>query len=373
MVRRQTRVQKRNRRQKTKRNNRRQNKTLRRKRQSRRKLGGGNTNTTINLHPVRESSEDFRQLEENRLGLDEGEYKELEEKGKYKHSGIWNSYNTYENDLEFSVYQLLAKDMKVDAISDYIPAIDEAKVLNKSIDDYIKFKNPYSWRSKKIYLNSDQVDNKYLKELKKQLKKKRITIDDISSLDKFKKMKNEAKILDKTIDQYIDFYKTANTVDKTANTVDKTANTVDKTANTVDDLQRNVDKLMMKELNLVDEKYYEDLKNDAKLTGLTLHEVKEAIDKAEINENKDNLFAKKLDIDNNLYQKFKTSAENQNMSILNLKRIKMVEAIEKRREDRIKTYNLDFGPRRGRVAIRPSSHSSSSQAIRTATSVGMIR
>ena len=86
MVRRQTRVQKRNRRQqnKSRRNNRRQNKSLRRKRQSRRKLRGGSryyyitvnklTDEDLNklgLKEVEKVNNDFQYMSERRLSAKE--------------------------------------------------------------------------------------------------------------------------------------------------------------------------------------------------------------------------------------------------------------------------------------------------------------
>ena len=81
MVRRQTRVQKRNRRQqnKSRRNNRRQNKSLRRKRQSRRKLRGGSRYNNGYRNPY--APDHFRETAKDR---EIRERREQEEREKYK-------------------------------------------------------------------------------------------------------------------------------------------------------------------------------------------------------------------------------------------------------------------------------------------------
>ena len=125
MVRRQTRVQKRNRRQKTKRNNRRQNKTLRRKRQSRRKGGGNYTGNSVSGW--------------NDPGI-KRRYKDLAEKLKttsefLKHETEALSLTAYEFLLSFEEVKNIGElsrlhaeeNLKVD-IQKYISALDEAKV-----------------------------------------------------------------------------------------------------------------------------------------------------------------------------------------------------------------------------------------------------
>ena len=273
MVRRQTRVQKRNRRQKTKRNNRRQNKTLRRKRQSRRKGGSSETNESIKkLAEKFETTNEFLTREVEALNLS----KDLLEK-----------YKQVKNIGE--IYRGEAEKLNI-PVKKYIYAIDEAKVFGKLIKEYIN--------DKKNLRFFDTIDKKYLKDINRKRPNNKLKETD------FERIKNEAKILGKTVSQYIDLENKA--------------------------LENTVDKLVMKELNITDEKQYKEMKEDAKNTGLSVYDINNAKaqgkTKAKYNYNIEvqqqiELYRKLGFLNNTEFLSFMHRATNDENSVIHLQRL----------------------------------------------------
>jgi hypothetical protein len=250
MVRRQTRVQKRNRRQKTKRNNRRQNKTLRRKRQSRRKGGSG--------HNVNEENKFFHEFEAKNLGLSYEKFKELSNKAMKENK---------------TIYQKEAEKWEIDE-NTYLSAIDEAKLLGQSLDDYIK---DYIKNKKSKSLFSFGIGNNY--------------------------KKLEAKLLGINIDKYKDLEKEVKKI-------------------------KTVDHLMAYKLGMDVGKYRDIIKTQANFTGLPVDEIFKVYEEAIREENEehvilekmDSIIAKKLGFKNDIknYKNYCQYALNSGSSVIQL-------------------------------------------------------
>ena len=367
MVRRQTRVQKRNRRQKTKRNNRRENKTLRRKRQSRRKEGGSTENPgqgSIHEPTEDEIDEKFIKREARILGVSVHDFKECKEFGLYKNSAEDDFMKDfYGNVLQFSVYSVLAKQYKDYLLKNhridrtltterFIRAIDEAKLLGMNIEDFLKENkslayNPFTSHTSSLHRKKCEVLNKIKPELNL-----------VKKPDGYEKIKDEAKILGITIDSYIDLYKEANSVDH---------------------LIRKVDEKKNNELGINDEVKYVEMKTDAKETGLTLSEVKEAIKEAtKRGKDKKIVFAEKMNMpffDNKKWKELlrEEAIDEFKMPNLNTLRINYDDHIAKQK----KKYEHEAFEKKQKgyassIARSPSSSTGSSQATKLATSMGYI-
>ena len=391
MVRRQTRAQKRNRRQKTKRNNRRQNKTLRRKRQSRRKGGSSTEN-----NGQESMTEEFIQREARILNITVEQFKEYKELGLYKNSEYTDEFmkQHYGDFLQMSVYRVLArkyqkklKEEGVDIIlstKKFIRAIDEANLLGMDIIDFLKDDKNLALNPLLYYTSSLH------KEKREDLNNMNPKLNLVKKPDGYKKIKDEAKILGITIDEYIGIYKEANSKSnlkpdeykKKAKilgiTIDKYIDLY-KGAKLVDDLIRKVDEKNNKDLEINNEAKYVEMKKDAKETGLTLSEVKEAINKAqEEGKHKKIVFAEKMNMpffDNEKWKKLLSEKRINNFKMPNLNtlRINYDDHIAKQREN----YEYEAFEKKQKgyassIARSPSSSTGSSEATTLATSVPMF-
>ena len=187
------------------------------------------------MHNVNEENNKFfHEFEAKNLGLSYEKFKELSNKAMNENK---------------TIYQKEAKKWEIDE-NTYLSAIDEAKLLDQSLDDYIK----------------DYIKNK---------KSKSKSLNFSFGIGNNSK-KLEAKLLGISIDKYIDLEREVKKI-------------------------KTVDHLMAYKLGMDVGKYKDNIKIQAKITGLPVDEIFKAYKEAKTsNKDMDSIIAEKLGFGNDI-------------------------------------------------------------------------